>query len=504
MYKDLTYIWLSKARLSPLKFDKIDNHKIKFILKPNLFLTKKKQPMNKYLLLFIFCLSAIFTSAQQNSYWTPVNESFVSKGKNLFTNTFKPSQYRLYQLKENLLRNVIKGTPLEKTVKISSSNYIISVPNAEGKIERFRIIEAPVMQPKLAAKYPDLKSYAGRGIDDPTAIIRFDVTPAGFHAMITSGKNPTYYINPLNQKEGIYIVNPRDENDKSAFKCDLDDSFNNLQETGKRTPLSGNADDATLRIYRLALCVNGEYSKSFLPAVYTDSAEARAVVMASLITNITRANQVYERDYGVRMIYVDNQDTLIFLDTIKDAGKSKNTFNDKVLIEGTDYIIHITENGTSRIFQADNTNEEDNAFLPIRLNLSEEIIHFRTGQTLPAMNYETGILKEGNGNPDSKFYDSLTDYNMNTQNNLIEIRIPWSLIGFTDPSNKEIYEGMKIGGIRINVAAYDPKVLEEYSTLPDSETVEERIYTWDNWDEPTKVERLKASYKIIKEMFKQY
>lgn len=200
----------------------------------------------------------------------------------------------------------------------------------------------------------------------------------------------------------------------------------------------------------------------------------------------------------------NNYDTLIFLDTTKDKGKSRNPFNNNIFIDGTDYIIHLTENGFSRILKADNSVDEADSFIPIQLNLSEEIVHFRTGQTLPSINYETGILREGNGNPDSKYYDSLTDYNKNTQNNLIELRIPWALIGFSDPSSKKIDEDVIIGGIKVRVVTYDPNVPEEYSMLPESEAVEERIYKWDNWDEPIKMERLKASYSIIKDMFKEY
>lgn len=197
-------------------------------------------------------------------------------------------------------------------------------------------------------------------------------------------------------------------------------------------------------------------------------------------------------------------DTLIFLDVIKDAGKSKNPFNSNITVGNTDYLIHITENGLSKILKADNSNEELDSFIPIRLVLSEEIVHYRTGQKIPSMNYETGILRQGNGNPDSKYYDSLADYNINSQNTIIEIRIPWSLVGFTDPSTKTISDDIKIGGINVSVAIYPKAIPEEFNILPDLDTVEERIYTWDNWDEAIKSQRLKASYPIIKEMFGKY
>ena len=200
-----------------------------------------------------------------------------------------------------------------------------------------------------------------------------------------------------------------------------------------------------------------------------------------------------------------NFDTLIFLDTIKSQGKGKNPFNKNILVDDTDYVIHISKNGLSRILKGDDSSEaEEDGFIPIKLELNEEITHYKTGQVLPSMSYDAGILKEGNGNPDSKYYDSLTDYNISTQNNLIELRIPWALIGFVDPSSKKIKDGLKIGSIGVTLAAYDNKLPEEYSILPDSTTIEERIYTWDNWDEAIKIERLKSSYTIIKDMFSKY
>lgn len=245
----------------------------------------------------------------------------------------------------------------------------------------------------------------------------------------------------------------------------------------------------------------GEWKKNKVEALYTIDKKTENKIK-SLYT-----------DHDERYLYFaiqfsdlkeSNLDTLIFLDILKNQGKNRNPFNEDIVVNGTDYIIHLRKDGLSRILRADNSSEKEDEFIPIDIKLNEEIIHYKTGQIIPSMSYDTGILREGNGNPDSKYYDSLTDFNISTQNNLIELRIPWSLIGFVNPSIKSITDSLKIGGIGVTVAAYDRNLPEEYSILPDSNTVEERIYTWDNWDEPIKVERLKTSYTIIKDMFSKY
>jgi hypothetical protein len=54
------------------------------------------------------------------------------------------------------------------------ASFILSLPAPAGGFQRFSVAESPVMEPGLAAKHPDIKTYSGRGIDDRAATIRFD------------------------------------------------------------------------------------------------------------------------------------------------------------------------------------------------------------------------------------------------------------------------------------------------------------------------------------------
>ncbi|MCR4584538.1 MAG: family 2 glycosyl transferase [Lachnospiraceae bacterium] len=141
--------------------------------------------------------------------------------------------------------------------------------------------------------------------------------------------------------------------------------------------------------------------------------------------------------------------------------------------------------------------EEDNdIFTPIYLCLNKPFTIPTTGEERGAERYETGKLKKGISDPASEGYDPLTDFNFTGK--FLEIRIPWALLNFRDPStktvegdfwsNKRLGVGEKIEAIYIGcVKAGDRSVSAEY--------------TWDDWNSVRFHERLKESYYIMQECF---
>jgi hypothetical protein len=151
-------------------------------------------------------------------------------------------------------------------------------------------------------------------------------------------------------------------------------------------------------------------------------------------------------------------------------------------------------------------------FNPVNLALSNTMVIPTTGVEIPFGYYETGKLKKSTWNPDEEGYDSLADYYVNKKEGLIEIRIPWSLLNFRDPSQKEIMgdlwgAGLEafqlIESIEVSVGIGNNGKLSW--TLPEREngTMEQGMltYRWENWDMPEFRERLKESYYIFQEFF---
>ena len=114
-----------------------------------------------------------------------------------------------------------------------------------------------------------------------------------------------------------------------------------------------------------------------------------------------------------------------------------------------------------------------------------------------AETYETGALRHGNANPDSEDFDSLADFCYTDHG--VEIRIPWQLLNFANPSEMMIhddyYENYGVEYIHID---------EMYVGMATGNATEYRIpmasLPLEGWGKSvTYHERLKESYYILQE-----
>ncbi len=279
----------------------------------------RKFYLKAFLFLGLLCCSSMLFAQRE---WKEVNESAL--GKNLFSGgRYRPDAYKIFQLNEPLLQDALKHAPKREMVATNKSSFIISIPNSDGIPERFRAVESTVMDPALAAKYPEIKTYVGQGIDDPSSVVHFDFSPRGFHAMILSADRKTMYIDPVDRDGKYYVVFSRKDivNYKKEFRCLTEESADNSTLDVPAPPVgttARGADDAKLRTYRLALGCTGEYARYFLTGSEANDAARRAKVLAAMVTLMVRTNGIYERDFGIHMNLVANNDLVIYLDPATD------------------------------------------------------------------------------------------------------------------------------------------------------------------------------------------
>ncbi len=170
------------------------------------------------------------------------------------------------------------------------------------------------MAPELAAKFPEIKTYAGQGLDDPTASVRFDWTPAGFHAMILSAGG-TIYVDPYarGNTERYISYNKSDfSSDKIAnLLPPIDPGGLRAQETADLIAAGAvNASGNQLRTYRLAVSATGEYTAFHGGTV--------AAGLAAITTTINRVTAIYEVEVSVRLMLVANNNLIVYTNAATD------------------------------------------------------------------------------------------------------------------------------------------------------------------------------------------
>ena len=63
---------------------------------------------------------------------------------------------------------------MEFTNEAVTKPLIITLPMPDGTFARFSAVESPVTDPALGHKFPEIRTYLARGIDDPAASVRLN------------------------------------------------------------------------------------------------------------------------------------------------------------------------------------------------------------------------------------------------------------------------------------------------------------------------------------------
>lgn len=270
----------------------------------------------------LFCLTAfthLTLSAQSdNDIWTPIQNQELGS-KQVLSQKNMPHQFQAYQI-SNLekLERILQAAPLRFSAEANQSDLEITLPMPDGSMERFKIFNFPVMQSRLAAAYPALRTFTAAGISNPTATAKIEMTPQGFSAMILGDDRGTIFITPFSvANKTYYSFYERDaQSTGEPFVCEVQDA----QESVNQLPESDNfflAGDCQLRQYRLALACTGEYAQ-FRDDGDDANGNIVADVMAAMVISMNRVNGVFEREVGVTMIIIDENTDIIFTDADND------------------------------------------------------------------------------------------------------------------------------------------------------------------------------------------
>jgi hypothetical protein len=275
-----------------------------------------KNKLSFVLLLAIVFLNVDLTSSQET--WNKIPKTnYILQKKEIYQKKNFPSEYEILSLDLKSFSNKLKNSTFSK-------KEIIFLPNFDGSLSRFQIKESSNLEAKLQAKFPNIKSYSAQGIEDPTSVAKISIGTDGFHAVIFSGTQATVYIDPYSRDNKDYIVYKRSSLTKinEDFKCEVETA---AKKEFSISDFSKNANDGKLRTFRLAIVCSGEYAQFHLgatqqniPDTATDQ-EKKEAVLSAMNTSLTRLNGVFEKDLSIKLVLVNDNEQVIFLDAVTDG-----------------------------------------------------------------------------------------------------------------------------------------------------------------------------------------
>ncbi|MFN0013573.1 MAG: reprolysin-like metallopeptidase [Saprospiraceae bacterium] len=262
--------------------------------------------------LFLLLSSTIFSQ----NIWSDVSEKSIpvlGRSERLIV----PSQYRAVRLDLAAVQPLLAAAPERFRPNAGpEQDIVLTLPLPDGRWGRFRITESPVMAPEIQARFPEIRCYTGTGLDDPTASLKCDLTPQGFHAMISSPHHDPIFIDPYQRgdREHCVVYNKKNLEPKEPYACTLDEAVD--MPDLKKMPVPEMVGDCQFRKYRLALACTGEYANFHGGTV--------PLVLAAMNTTMNRVNGIYERDLSVTMQIIANNDLLVYLDPVTDGYSNGN------------------------------------------------------------------------------------------------------------------------------------------------------------------------------------
>ncbi|USG63406.1 hypothetical protein NDK47_14585 [Brevibacillus ruminantium] len=222
----------------------------------------------------------------------------------------------------------------------------------------------------------------------------------------------------------------------------------------------------------------------------------------------------------------EQENLLLGIDTLPGGNKAARELPGLQLDEGLEVLIRLGESKESEVKIASNYDfhkrlygkrygmlpysveeQKDNSglFLPWKLAVSLEMSPPDTKGTHPFEEISVGQMKRGTTEPGQPGYSSQA--NWESKGEWVELRVPWMLLGFTDPSTRQVLsypdqdpalKSTQSEGIRV-LAMLQDKATGKIKGVSENQVISLSAgdrYTWPAWSLPKYTERKKESYSI--------
>lgn len=282
----------------------------------------------RFTLTLFFAIVGLMNTNAQASFWQDFEEASIFLPQNA-EREVSATHYRTLSLEFEALKAALQRAPMEFTAEAISEPIQLHLPLPNGDMALMEVVESPVMAPELAAKFPQIRSYTARGVKNKLLSARFDYSPLGFNAIVSTPEGRVL-ISPLATEQTRFYASYYSKDiliDSDAYpplSCgfndfDLEEELDLQQQItlSEQTNLSfRNNDVVPLRKYRVALVCTGEYGNAKGGTV--------EAVMATFNSAMNLINAIFQPEFASRMELIPGNEALVHLDPNTDPFVNAN------------------------------------------------------------------------------------------------------------------------------------------------------------------------------------
>lgn len=263
--------------------------------------------MNKFIftcLLSLICASLTFAKSN-TGIWTEVEEAryaHIAQHRVLF-----PSSYRMLKLDVEAVKMQLTQVPLESDLgygNAMASNLTLQLPFPDGSFHTFRVVESPIMSDKVARTFPSVKTYLGACEDLNGINTRITVGDMGLDAIVLGFGEGTFYVTPYVRNSAVsdaHIAYYLKDLPEQEWSCATEEEIKTEILQGDHSSATPMAGDCRLRVYRMGVCVTGEY---------TAWAGTRTKAYNNIVSTVNNLSAVYENAVAIRFQLVTDSNTI--------------------------------------------------------------------------------------------------------------------------------------------------------------------------------------------------
>ena len=282
-----------------------------------------------------FLTTTLLGQAQKNFF-----VKTVSTGKYKIESSLK--SYKIFKLDEVGLRKYLLKSPLEFSNNSTVAPVLLNVPLPDGTTGTFEILESSVLSSKIAAQFPEFKTYSGKSTTVGGSTIRISLTANGFDAIITTAGKDAIYLQKATTSSTdnniiIYFaskaIRPKkpNQNNKCGAIAPITSS-NTLFGESNATFGTQNltTTGGTLKTFKLAVSATAEFTT--LKGGTTTSA------FAAIVAFVNRLVAVYRSELSVSYTLVSG--TNLISTTVGNPFTNANT-NNELLTQNQTFVDNV-------------------------------------------------------------------------------------------------------------------------------------------------------------------